>query len=105
VLQDVELAGVRVPKGAELGLLFASANRDPAAFAEPDRLDLGRHPNPHLTFGAGTHFCLGAPLGRLELQATFAALLDRLPGLALAAEPRWKPTYVLRGLQTLPVSA
>jgi cytochrome P450 len=103
VLADVELAGVRVPRGAELGLLFASANRDPAVFAEPDRLDVGRSPNPHLSFGAGTHFCLGAPLGRLELQVSFAALLDRLPGLELAGAPRWKPTYVLRGLESLPV--
>jgi cytochrome P450 len=105
VLQDVELAGVRVPRGAELGLLFASANRDPAVFPDPDRLDLARDPNPHLSFGAGTHFCLGAALGRLELEVTFATLLDRLPGLAPAGEPRWKPTYVLRGLETLPVSA
>jgi cytochrome P450 len=104
VLQDAEICGVRVPKGAELGLLFGSANRDPAVFDQPDRLDVGREPNPHLTFGAGTHYCIGAPLGRLELELSFATLLRRLPALALAEDPRWKPTYVLRGLRALRVT-
>jgi cytochrome P450 len=105
VLEEVELHGVRVPKGAELGLLFGSANRDPAVFPDPDRLDLGREPNPHLSFGAGVHYCLGAPLGRLELELSFATLLRRLPGMALAEEPAWKPTYILRGLNALRVTA
>ncbi|HEV8371938.1 MAG TPA: cytochrome P450 [Actinomycetota bacterium] len=105
VLEDAEICGVPVPKGAELGLLFGSANRDPAVFDHPDRLDVAREPNPHLTFGAGTHYCIGAPLGRLELELSFATLLRRLPALAPAEEPRWKPTYVLRGLQALRVTA
>ena len=106
VLEDVEIAGVAVPKGAELGLLFGSANRDPATFEEPDRLDLGRSDAAqHLSFGAGVHYCLGAPLGRLELELSFGTLLDRLPGMDLAAEPAWKPTYILRGLEALRVSA
>jgi cytochrome P450 len=105
VLEDAEICGVPVPKGAELGLLFGSANRDPAVFDHPDRLDVAREPNPHLTFGAGTHYCIGAPLGRLELELSFATLLRRLPALALAEAPRWKPTYVLRGLQALRVTA
>jgi len=105
VLEDAEICGVPVPKGAELGLLFGSANRDPAVFDHPDRLDLAREPNPHLTFGAGTHYCIGAPLGRLELELSFATLLRRLPALALAEDPRWKPTYVLRGLLALRVTA
>jgi len=105
VLEDVEVFGVRVPKGAELGLLFGSANRDPAVFDAPDRLDLGRAHNPHLSFGAGTHYCLGAPLGRLELELSFGTLLRRLPRMALAAEPAWKPTYILRGLEALHVAA
>jgi cytochrome P450 len=105
VLEDAEICGVPVPKGAELGLLFGSANRDPAVFDHPDRLDVAREPNPHLTFGAGTHYCIGAPLGRLELELSFATLLRRLPTLAPAEEPRWKPTYVLRGLQALRVIA
>jgi cytochrome P450 len=104
VLEDVEICGVRVPKGAELGLLFGSANRDPAVFDAPDRLDVGRAHNPHLSFGAGTHYCLGAPLGRLELELSFGTLLRRLPRLAPAEEPAWKPTYVLRGLQALRVT-
>jgi cytochrome P450 len=105
VLEDAEICGVPVPKGAELGLLFGSANRDPAVFDHPDRLDVAREPNPHLTFGAGTHYCIGAPLGRLELELSFATLLRRLPTLVPAEEPRWKPTYVLRGLQALRVTA
>jgi cytochrome P450 len=105
VLEDVELFGVLVPKGAELGLLFGSANRDPAAFDAPDWLDLGRDPNPHLSFGAGTHYCIGAPLGRLELELSFGTLLRRLPRMVPAEDPRWKPTYVLRGLEALRVAA
>jgi cytochrome P450 len=105
VLEDVEVYGVRVPKGAELGLLFGSANRDPAVFDAPDRLDIGRGHNPHLSFGAGVHYCLGAPLGRLELALSFGTLLRRLPAMAPAEEPAWKPTYVLRGLQALRVTA
>ena len=104
VLEDAEICGVRVPRGAELGLLFGSANRDPAVFGDPDRLDVGRAHNPHLTFGAGVHYCLGAPLGRLELELSFGTLLRRLPRLAPAEEPAWKPTYVLRGLEALRVS-
>jgi len=104
VLEDVEVCRVRVPKGAELGLLFGSANRDPAVFDAPDRLDVGRALNPHLSFGAGTHYCLGAPLGRLELELSFGTLLRRLPRLAPAEEPAWKPTFILRGLEALRVS-
>jgi unspecific monooxygenase len=103
VLEDVELHGVRIPRGAELGLVFGSANRDPSVFPEPDRLDLSREPNPHLTFGAGIHFCLGAPLGRLELQTSFRTLLERFPHMEPAREPVWKPTYIIRGLDGLRV--
>jgi cytochrome P450 len=105
VLEDAEICGVRVPKGAELGLLFGSANRDPAVFERPDELDLGRDPNPHLSFGAGIHFCLGAPLARLELVFALETLLRRMPSLGLAAEPKWKPTFILRGLAELRVRA
>lgn len=105
VLEHFELHGTQIPRGAELGLLFASANRDPAAFDRPDDLILERDPNPHLTFGAGIHFCLGAPLGRQELQVSFGTILERLPHLELVAEPVWKPGYVLRGLAELRVRA
>ena len=101
VLEPIQVRGVEIPRGAELGLLFGSANRDPDVFAEPDELDLSRDPNPHLTFGAGIHFCLGAPLGRQELQISFATLMDRFPNLELVEEPRWKPNYIVRGLEGL----
>jgi cytochrome P450 len=103
VLEDIELHGVRIPRGQELALLFASANRDPAQFDRADELVLDRNPNPHVTFGAGIHFCLGAPLARLELAVLFRAMLERLPTLALVAEPTWKPRFVLRGLEALRV--
>ena len=79
VLEPFELHGVTIPKGAELGLLFDSANRDEDVFDDPDELRLDRKPNPHLTFGAGIHFCLGAALGRMELQISFRTLLARMP--------------------------
>jgi len=101
VLEPIELHGVGIPKGAELGLLFGSANRDPAVFDGPDELDLAREPNPHLTFGAGIHYCLGAPLGRQELQVSFATLMDRFPNLELVEEPSWKANYIIRGLEGL----
>ncbi|WP_212912686.1 cytochrome P450 [Streptomyces sp. TS71-3] len=101
VLQDIEVAGVRIPRGSEVACLFGSANRDPAAFAEPDRLDLARADNPHISFGAGIHYCLGAPLARIELTASFAALLRKAPALRLAAEPVRGPGTVIRGLTEL----
>jgi cytochrome P450 len=103
VLEPVEVAGVVLPRGAEVALLFGSANRDAAAFDRPDELDLRRDPNPYLSFGAGIHYCLGAPLAKLELGVAFATLLRRVPRLELVEEPRWKPTFVLRGLEALRV--
>jgi cytochrome P450 len=105
VLEDVEVGGVPVPRGAELGLLFGSANRDPEVFADADALDVGRDPNPHVSFGAGVHFCLGAALARIELQSSFATVLRRLPRLELVEEPTWRPGYVIRGLEALRVRA
>ncbi|HEV8564343.1 MAG TPA: cytochrome P450 [Actinomycetota bacterium] len=105
VLEPVKLHGVEIPQGAELGLLFGSANHDPSLFRDPDRMDLARDPNPHLAFGAGVHFCLGAPLARIELQTSFTALLDRFPRLQPVEEPRWKPNYIIRGLESLKVAA
>lgn len=104
VLADgVEIAGQPIPRGDEVALLFGSANRDPARFVQPDTLDVGRRDNPHLSFGAGIHFCLGAPLARVELSAVFGTLLARAPGLRLAAQPVWKPGYIIRGLRALMV--
>jgi len=81
----------------------ASANRDPGAFDDPEALRLDRDPNPYLAFGAGIHYCLGAPLAKLELGILFTRMLQRMPDLELREEPRWKPTFILRGLEGLPV--
>ncbi|MFI9552417.1 cytochrome P450 [Nonomuraea endophytica] len=104
VLEDIEVEGVVIPKGVEVALLFGSANRDPEVFADPDRLDVGRADNPHISFGAGIHFCLGAPLARIELMESFGALLEKAPKLELVREPVWKPGYVIRGLESLEVT-
>ena len=103
VLEPIEVDGVSIPRGAEVALLFGSANRDPAAFDRADELDLGRHPNPYISFGAGIHYCLGAPLAKLELGIAFGTLLRRVPRLELVEAPAWKGTFVLRGLEALRV--
>ena len=100
---DTRLGPVTVPAGRKVAALLGAANRDPDAFPDPDRFDVGRDPNPHLGFGAGLHFCLGAPLARVELQAALAALLRHCPGLALAAEPVRRSTFVLRGYREVRV--
>ncbi|MEU5072751.1 cytochrome P450 [Streptomyces asoensis] len=104
VLDDIEIDGTTVPRGAEIAMLFGSANHDPAVFAEPGRLDLTRADNPHISFSAGIHYCIGAPLARIELAASMTALLEKAPKLALAAEPRRKPNFVIRGLEGLDVT-
>lgn len=103
-LVDAEVGGVPVAAGERVALLFGSANRDGSVFSDPDRLDVMRSPNPHLGFGAGIHFCLGAPLARIELQEQLGALLRVAPGLELAAEPVRRPGHVIRGLERLEVA-
>jgi cytochrome P450 len=103
VLEDAEVCGVHLRKGSELGLIFGSANHDPEVFDRPDELDIARRENPHLAFGAGIHFCLGAPLARVELETSFRTVLERLPSMELVEEPRWKPNYIIRGLEELRV--
>ena len=101
-----DLHGTHVPAGSMVILLLGSANRDESEFADPDRLDIGRSPNRHLAFGFGGHFCVGAPLARLEARVALPLLLERLPGLRLAAPPeslRWRGSLNLRGLAALPV--
>ena len=83
-------------------MLFGSANRDRPPSTAPTTLDLARDPNPYLSFGAGIHYCLGAPLAKLELGIAFETLLRRAPRLELVEAPRWKPTFVLRGLAVAP---
>jgi cytochrome P450 len=103
--EDVEIGGHAIEAGSLLLVGIGAANHDPDVFTEPERLDVGRDPNPHLAFGFGAHFCLGAPLARLEGEVAFRALLERFPHLALAIEaPQYRPTPVLRGLVSLPVT-
>ena len=102
--EDVAVAGVRVEAGTKIAALLGAANRDPEAFPDADRFDVTRDPNPHIGFGAGIHFCLGAPLARLELQTSVPLLVERLPGLRLAAEPALRPTFVLRGYESVPLT-
>ena len=100
--QDVELHGVTVREGQKVAALLGAANRDPAVFDAPDRFRADRDPNPHLAFGAGIHFCLGAPLARMELQVSVRALLQRVGALEVVEAVR-RPTFVLRGYEHLVV--
>jgi hypothetical protein len=100
--EEIDIEGHVVPRGGKLGLLYGSANRDPDMFTEPDRFDIARSPNRHLAFGAATHFCLGAPLARLELRALFSTLLANTHRLELCEEePEHRPGLVFRGLKRL----
>lgn len=100
--EDVEIDGHVIPEGALVLVNIGAANHDPAVFDEPDRLDIGRDPNPHLGFGFATHFCLGAPLARLEAEVAFRALAERFPSLELRTEaPTYRPNPVLRGIERL----
>ena len=101
VLEDISYKGHHFPFGAQVALLLGAANRDPSAFETPNRLDLSRTHNPHLSFGGGIHYCLGAPLARLELQVALPILLQRLPNLALAQEPQYRNAYHFHGLDAL----
>ncbi|MET7289845.1 cytochrome P450 [Streptomyces sp. NPDC005573] len=103
VLDDIEIDGTTIPRGSEIALLFGSANHDPAVFADPARLDLARADNPHISFSAGIHYCIGAPLARIELAASMRALLERAPALRPVTEPARKPHFVIRGLEELRV--
>jgi cytochrome P450 len=103
VAADVELGGKQLRTGDSLLTVIGSGNRDAAAFKEPDVLDVGRQPNPHLGFGVGLHYCVGAALSRREAHIAFPALLDRFPRIELAGPPVWRDTIVLRGLESLPV--
>ncbi len=104
--QDLVIGGQRVAEGDPVLVVLAAADRDPERFAEPDTLDLSRRDNQHLGYGHGIHYCLGAPLARLEGQTALATLLRRLPDLRLAVDPeelRWRGGLIMRGLRTLPV--
>ncbi|GAA1809318.1 cytochrome P450 [Actinomadura chokoriensis] len=106
-LTDMEIAGTPIPKGAWVHVALAAADRDPAAFDDPGRLDVTRAPRRHVAFGHGLHFCLGAPLARLEGQIAIGSLLTRFPDLALAVPPadlrHHRTGSIVRGLTTLPI--
>jgi cytochrome P450 len=104
--EDVPLGGQVIPKGDMVLVVVMAANRDPARFPSPDTLDITRADNKHLEFGHGHHYCLGAPLARLEGEISLGTLLRRLPGLRLGVAPEaltWRPGFVMRGLVKLPV--
>ncbi|MEU8698450.1 cytochrome P450 [Streptomyces sp. NPDC048680] len=104
--EALTIGGQRVAEGDPVLVVLAAADRDPERFGDPDTLDLARRDNQHLGYGHGIHYCLGAPLARLEGQAALATLLKRLPDLRLAVEPadlRWRGGLIMRGLRTLPV--
>ncbi|HEX6359871.1 cytochrome P450 [Actinophytocola sp.] len=98
------VAGYPLRPGDKIAALLGAAARDPLVFESPDVLDVGRTPNAHLGFGAGIHYCVGAPLARVEIEAALEALITRLPGLRLAGEPERRPEFVIRGLRNLPVT-
>jgi cytochrome P450 len=105
VLSDIEFGGKAMRAGQRIFAFMNSANRDGAQFADPDRFDIGRTPNPHLTFGHGIHFCIGAPLARLEGAIAIHRLADRFPGINLTEDrpPSWGDSLILRGILALPV--
>jgi len=106
VVEDgVEIAGTTIPRGEVISMLFGSANRDPRVFVDADRLDLGRsNAAEHIGFGGGVHVCIGAPLARIELEASLRTIVERAPGLELVAEPERVPAFVIRGYQAVQVA-
>ena len=101
---DTEIGGVQVAQGQKIAALLGSANRDESVFDRPDEMEITRDPNPHIGFGAGIHFCIGAPLARMEMQTALPLLMKRFPRIELASEPVSRGTFVLRGYATVPVS-
>ncbi|MBD0325721.1 MAG: cytochrome P450, partial [Pyrinomonadaceae bacterium] len=104
--EDVTIRGVTIPRGEMTLGVIGSANRDETVFENPNELNITREPNKHLSFGQGIHFCLGAPLARMEAQIAVNTLLSRMPNLSLKVSPeslRWRPSMILRGLDKLPV--
>jgi cytochrome P450 len=104
-IADVAVAETTVRAGERAVALLGAANRDPAMFERADEFDPARDPNPHLGFGAGLHFCLGAPLARMELAVSWQVLLERMPRLVAVGEPVRRPGFVLRGYSSVPVTS
>jgi cytochrome P450 len=103
-LADLDIDGHTIPAGEVVALLIGSANRDEAVFADAQCLDLARDPNPHLALSFGIHACLGAALARMEVAVVLAQLIERCSELRLAGRPRWRDTFVVRGLRSLPIT-
>ena len=102
---DTEVGGVMVGEGQKIAALIGSANRDETVFENSDTMDLTRDPNPHIGFGAGIHFCIGAPLARMEMSVALPQLMERFPNLNLAGDPTPRGTFVLRGWANVPITA
>ena len=103
---DVDVHGRTIPAGSQVLMCYISANRDETVFDDPFRFDIARHPNPHIAFGFGPHFCLGSSLARLEIRVMLTELLTRLPDIRLAdpaAAPVYSHSSFVRGIQSLPV--
>jgi cytochrome P450 len=104
--EDLPIGDVAIPAGERILIATSSADRHPAQFPDPDRLDLGRDTSGHVAFGYGIHYCLGAPLARMEAEVALGALLAGFPKLSLAVpmeELRWRPVSLMNGLESLPV--
>jgi cytochrome P450 len=102
--QDTEIGGVMIKEGQKIASLLGSANRDESIFENADQLDLSRRPNPHIGFGAGIHFCIGAPLARMEMTTSLPMLIEAFPNLRLVQEPVRRMTFVLRGYESVLIS-
>ena len=103
--KETEIGGETIEAGQKIAALIGSANRDGTVFENADEMDVTRDPNPHIGFGAGIHFCLGAPLARLEMGVSLPALWEKFPNMSLASEPIRRPTFVLRGYESVEISA
>lgn len=101
--QDIDVGGVTIRKGDKVFVSLHAANHDPAEFADPLVLDLARTPNRHIGFGGGAHYCLGAAVARMELQVALSAFLEKYPTIELAGEPVWRRSFIIRGLESLPL--
>lgn len=101
---DTVIGDITVKAGEKVGAMLGSANRDDQVFANAQTFDITRTPNTHIAFGAGIHFCIGAPLARLEMNTSLPLLFEKFPTLKLAGEPKQRPTFVLRGYETIPVT-
>jgi len=102
---DTQIGGVVIKEGQKIAALIGSANRDETVFSSPESMDLTRDPNPHIGFGAGIHFCIGAPLARLEMSVSLPALWEKYPTMQLAGDAIRRPTFVLRGYESVAISA